>query len=54
MPKSPSDRSFVNFGWDNAKVQDPLTGKLRYPENMERYLKINKEGGDHHFFYKGP
>ncbi|AJF66048.1 putative T7SS-secreted protein [Streptomyces vietnamensis] len=51
-PKKPSDRSFVNFGWDNQKVIRP-DGTNGYPENMERYLKINKEGGDHHFFYNG-
>ncbi|MET9376058.1 putative T7SS-secreted protein [Streptomyces sp. NPDC002992] len=53
-PKNPSDRSFVNFGWDNTRTPDPATGKHRYPESMERYLKIDKEGGDHHFFYTGP
>ncbi|MFI8517555.1 putative T7SS-secreted protein [Streptomyces sp. NPDC085481] len=52
MPKNPSDRSFVNFGWDNARTVGS-DGKHRYPESMERYLKINKEGGDHHFFYTG-
>ncbi|MFI1713700.1 putative T7SS-secreted protein [Streptomyces litmocidini] len=52
MPKKPSNRSFVNFGWDNQKVIR-TDGTNGYPENMERYLKINKEGGDHHFFYTG-
>ncbi|MDV5146877.1 RHS repeat-associated core domain-containing protein [Streptomyces sp. SBC-4] len=53
MPKSPSERNFVNFGWDNTRTIGP-DGKHRYPESIERYLKIDKEGGDHHFFYTGP
>ncbi|MFG2899254.1 putative T7SS-secreted protein [Streptomyces zaomyceticus] len=53
MPKSPSERNFVNFGWDNTRTIGP-DGKHRYPASIERYLKINKEGGDHHFFYTGP
>ncbi|MFC7306296.1 putative T7SS-secreted protein [Streptomyces monticola] len=44
-------RSFVNFGWDNARTIRP-DGTVGYPENMERYAKINKQGGDHHFFYQ--
>ncbi|MFJ9807527.1 putative T7SS-secreted protein [Streptomyces sp. NPDC101158] len=40
-PKYESDRTFVNFGWDNSSYRD-----------MERYAKINKPGGDHHLFYE--
>ncbi|MFD3331053.1 putative T7SS-secreted protein [Streptomyces sp. NPDC058700] len=39
-PKGESDRTFVNFGWDNTNYRQ-----------MERYAKINKPGGDHHLFY---
>ncbi|MFJ7159046.1 putative T7SS-secreted protein [Streptomyces sp. NPDC101118] len=45
MPKAMGDRpdggQFVNFGWDNSNYKE-----------MERYAKINKEGGDHHLFYE--
>ena len=51
-PKIDDTRNFVNFGWDNARVQHP-DGSLDYPESMERYGKINKPGGDHHLFYEG-
>ncbi|MER5223124.1 putative T7SS-secreted protein [Streptomyces flaveus] len=51
-PKIDDTRNFVNFGWDNARVQRP-DGSLGYPESMERYAKINKSGGDHHLFYEG-
>ncbi|MEU5538260.1 RHS repeat-associated core domain-containing protein, partial [Streptomyces sp. NPDC020362] len=51
-PKIDDTRNFVNFGWDNYKVMRP-DGTSGYPENMERYAKMNKPGGDHHFFYKG-
>ncbi|QCD58764.1 putative T7SS-secreted protein [Streptomyces hawaiiensis] len=51
-PKIDDTRNFVNFGWDNARVQRP-DGSLGYPESMERYAKINKPGGDHHLFYEG-
>ncbi|MFF8973842.1 RHS repeat-associated core domain-containing protein, partial [Streptomyces sp. NPDC014995] len=51
-PKIDDTRNFVNFGWDNARVQRP-DGSLGYPESMERYAKINKQGGDHHLFYEG-
>lgn len=51
-PKIDDTRELVNFGWDNARVQRP-DGSLGYPESMERYAKINKEGGDHHLFYEG-
>ncbi|MFD7979073.1 putative T7SS-secreted protein [Streptomyces sp. NPDC059071] len=40
-PKGDPDRTFVNFGWDNANYRD-----------MERYAKINKPEGDHHLFYE--
>ncbi|MGW4052072.1 putative T7SS-secreted protein [Streptomyces sp. NPDC004779] len=40
-PKADDTRTFVNFGWDNANYKE-----------MERYAKINKEGGDHHLFYE--
>ncbi|MFH9293528.1 putative T7SS-secreted protein [Streptomyces sp. NPDC017520] len=50
-PKIDDSRSLVNFGWDNARVQRG-DGSFGYPENMERYGKINKPGGDHHFFYE--
>ncbi|MEW1902046.1 putative T7SS-secreted protein [Streptomyces sp. NPDC086147] len=40
-PKGDSERTFVNFGWDNTIYRD-----------MERYAKINKPEGDHHLFYK--
>ncbi|GGT30265.1 MULTISPECIES: putative T7SS-secreted protein [Streptomyces] len=36
-------RSGVNFGWDNT-----ADGY----KTMERYLAIDKPGGDHHFFYE--
>ncbi|WAL73012.1 HNH/endonuclease VII fold putative polymorphic toxin [Kitasatospora sp. YST-16] len=42
-PKHDDTRELVNFGWDNS------------PEGytkMERYGKMNKPGGDHHFFYR--
>ncbi|MFF7144309.1 putative T7SS-secreted protein [Streptomyces nodosus] len=51
-PKIDDTRNFVNFGWDNARVQRP-DGSFGYPESMERYAKMNKPGGDHHFFYEG-
>ncbi|MEU6885361.1 putative T7SS-secreted protein [Streptomyces viridosporus] len=51
-PKIDDTRNFVNFGWDNARVQRP-DGSLGYPESMERYGKMNKPGGDHHLFYEG-
>ncbi|GAA5706400.1 hypothetical protein Save01_07258 [Streptomyces avermitilis] len=51
-PKVDDTRNFVNFGWDNGQVMRP-DGSSGYPENMERYAKMNKPGGDHHFFYKG-
>ncbi|MFJ8565368.1 putative T7SS-secreted protein [Streptomyces sp. NPDC093514] len=45
MPKAMGERpdggQFVNFGWDNSNYKE-----------MERYAKINKEGGDHHLFYE--
>ncbi|MER5491511.1 putative T7SS-secreted protein [Streptomyces sp. NPDC002490] len=41
-PKIDESRTFVNFGWDHS-------GGYR---GMERYAKMNKEGGDHHFFYE--
>ncbi|WP_199814434.1 HNH/endonuclease VII fold putative polymorphic toxin, partial [Streptomyces sp. NRRL F-3273] len=50
-PKIDDTRSLVNFGWDNSRVQRP-DGKFGYPQDMERYAKINKPGGDHHFFYE--
>ncbi|WP_328397214.1 DUF6531 domain-containing protein [Streptomyces sp. NBC_00390] len=37
-------RNFVNFGWDNS-----VEGYGR----MERYRALDKDGGDHHFFYEG-
>ncbi|RST11818.1 type IV secretion protein Rhs [Streptomyces sp. WAC05374] len=51
-PKIDDTRSLVNFGWDNRRVQRD-DGSFGYPEDMERYAKINKPGGDHHFFYTG-
>ncbi|MCC3768379.1 putative T7SS-secreted protein [Streptomyces sp. UNOC14_S4] len=36
-------RNFVNLGWDNTREGYG---------SMERYAKIDKPGGDHHFFYK--
>ncbi|MFF2064631.1 putative T7SS-secreted protein [Streptomyces sp. NPDC058200] len=51
-PKIDDTRSLVNFGWDNSRVQR-ADGTFGYPEDMERYGKINKPGGDHHFFYEG-
>lgn len=42
-PKQDPTRSFVNFGWDNSREGY---------RTMERYAKMNKPGGDHHFFYK--
>ncbi|MEV0687179.1 putative T7SS-secreted protein [Nocardia sp. NPDC050378] len=42
MPKGDPDRNFVNFGWDISINADPL----------ERYGKIDKPRGDHHFFYE--
>lgn len=51
-PKIDDTRDFVNFGWDNRQVMRP-DGTSGYPENMERYAKMNKPGGDHHFFYEG-
>ena len=51
-PKIDDTRSFVNFGWDNPRVKRP-DGSWGYPESMERYAKMNKPGGDHHFFYEG-
>ncbi|MGW2640811.1 putative T7SS-secreted protein, partial [Streptomyces sp. NPDC001348] len=51
-PKVDDTRELVNFGWDNARVQRG-DGSWGYPENMERYAKINKPGGDHHLFYEG-
>lgn len=42
MPKGDSSRNFVNFGWDLTKNADPL----------ERYQKMDKPRGDHHFFYE--
>ncbi|MFJ1550368.1 RHS repeat-associated core domain-containing protein, partial [Streptomyces sp. NPDC088246] len=51
-PKIDDTRSLVNFGWDNSRVQRS-DGSFGYPEDMERYGKINKPGGDHHFFYEG-
>ncbi|AZM59559.1 MULTISPECIES: putative T7SS-secreted protein [unclassified Streptomyces] len=51
-PKIDDTRNFVNFGWDNGRVQRP-DGSVGYPESMERYAKINKQGGDHHLFYEG-
>jgi RHS repeat-associated protein len=50
-PKIDDTRNFVNFGWDNARTRR-ADGKLGYPEHMERYAKINKDGGDHHLFYE--
>ncbi|MFI5523878.1 putative T7SS-secreted protein [Streptomyces platensis] len=47
MPKSVPTRNGVNFGWDNERGE----GIKRYKDSMERYAKINKEGGDHHLFY---
>ncbi|MEU4649558.1 putative T7SS-secreted protein [Nocardia fluminea] len=41
-PKGDPDRNFVNFGWDLTRNADPL----------ERYGKMDKPGGDHHFFYE--
>ncbi|MER5510246.1 putative T7SS-secreted protein [Streptomyces sp. NPDC002766] len=49
-PKIDDTRNFVNFGWDNSPTRR-ADGKLGYPEHMERYAKINKDGGDHHLFY---
>ncbi|MFF2522702.1 RHS repeat-associated core domain-containing protein, partial [Streptomyces liangshanensis] len=49
-PKIDDSRELVNFGWDNGRVQRG-DGSFGYPEDMERYGKINKPGGDHHFFY---
>ncbi|MFG2598461.1 putative T7SS-secreted protein [Streptomyces sp. NPDC048462] len=51
-PKIDDSRELVNFGWDNGRVQRG-DGSFGYPEDMERYGKINKPGGDHHFFYEG-
>ncbi|WP_282202052.1 RHS repeat-associated core domain-containing protein [Kitasatospora fiedleri] len=42
-PKYDDTRELVNFGWDNSPE-----GYTR----MERYGKMNKPGGDHHFFYR--
>jgi len=50
-PKIDDSRNFVNFGWDNSPTRR-ADGKLGYPESMERYAKINKDGGDHHLFYE--
>ncbi len=50
-PKVDDSRSFVNFGWDNQRVFRS-DGSAGYPEDMERYAKINKPGGDHHLFYR--
>ncbi|MET7788409.1 RHS repeat-associated core domain-containing protein [Streptomyces sp900116325] len=50
-PKVDDSRHLVNFGWDNRRVQRE-GGTLGYPEDMERYGKINKPEGDHHFFYE--
>ncbi|MFD3592916.1 putative T7SS-secreted protein [Nocardia sp. NPDC058640] len=41
-PKGDPDRNYVNFGWDITRNADPL----------ERYDKMNKPRGDHHFFYE--
>jgi RHS repeat-associated protein len=51
MPKGFEERNFVNFGWDNSRVQRS-DGSWGYPENIERYAKIDKPGGDHHLFYE--
>ncbi|MFD5058155.1 putative T7SS-secreted protein [Streptomyces sp. NPDC058394] len=51
-PKIDDSRDLVNFGWDNRRVQRE-DGTFGYPEDMERYGKINKPEGDHHFFYEG-
>ncbi|MFD7323107.1 putative T7SS-secreted protein [Streptomyces sp. NPDC059875] len=48
IPKQGGDQSGVNFGWDNS----PGEGRNRYNESLTRYGKVNKPGGDHHFFYK--
>ncbi|MFG2224611.1 putative T7SS-secreted protein [Streptomyces sp. NPDC048644] len=47
-PKGNPHRDGVNFGWDNEKGE----GAKRYKDSMERYGKVNKPGGDHHFFYE--
>ncbi|MFF6953043.1 DUF6531 domain-containing protein [Streptomyces iakyrus] len=46
-PKYDSLRNFVNFGWNNQK---PKSSPRRY--DYEKYGKMNKPGGDHHFFYQ--
>ncbi|MET8580705.1 putative T7SS-secreted protein [Streptomyces collinus] len=51
-PKLDDSREGVNFGWDNRQEVRP-DGSTGYPRDMERYAKINKQGGDHHFFYTG-
>ncbi|MBP0458612.1 putative T7SS-secreted protein [Streptomyces montanisoli] len=51
-PKIDDTRNLVNFGWDNGRMMRP-DGTSGYPSDMERYAKINKPGGDHHFFYVG-
>ncbi|GAA2412914.1 hypothetical protein GCM10010420_47960 [Streptomyces glaucosporus] len=43
VPKHDETRNLVNFGWDNS---------VEGYASMERYGKINKPGGGHHFFYK--
>ncbi|MFE4675050.1 putative T7SS-secreted protein [Streptomyces sp. NPDC056721] len=47
QPKGDPSRSGVNFGWDNSPGDF-----YRYKDSWERYDKIDKPGGDHHFFYK--
>ncbi|MFF1399629.1 putative T7SS-secreted protein [Streptomyces sp. NPDC058287] len=47
QPKGDPSRSGVNFGWENSPGD-----VYRYKDSWERYDKINKPGGDHHFFYK--
>ncbi|MFD9906347.1 DUF6531 domain-containing protein [Streptomyces sp. NPDC059063] len=46
-PKFDDSRAGVNFGWDNSPGDF-----YRYTDSWERYAKMNKPGGDHHFFYK--
>jgi RHS repeat-associated protein len=46
QPKLVPGRTGVNFGWDNS----PGVGR-RY-KDYARYGKMDKPGGDHHFFYE--
>ncbi|MDQ1009869.1 RHS repeat-associated protein [Streptomyces sp. V4I23] len=47
VPKQDPTRNGVNFGWDNEPGDT-----FRYKDTWERYGKVNKPGGDHHFFYE--